>query len=63
MLPPGAVCGKVPQDVAADLGVPVGTPVAASLVDAQAGGLALIAASTRDAPNKGLEPAGKLGLH
>ena len=53
------MCGKVSTDAALKLGVAVGTPVAASLIDAHAGALGLLAASAK--VEGGVEPNGKLG--
>ncbi len=48
---PGAPCGGVSPQAAAELGVPAGTPVAASLIDAYAGALGTLAvARTGDEP-------------
>ena len=43
MLAPGSQCGAVTDEAALALGVPRGTPVAASMIDAHAGALALFA--------------------
>ncbi|KAA0199010.1 hypothetical protein HAZT_HAZT002233, partial [Hyalella azteca] len=49
VLPPGSVCGHVTAEAAQQLGVPQGTPVASSLIDAHAGALSLLTAS-REGP-------------
>uniref|UniRef100_H0XBT7 FGGY carbohydrate kinase domain-containing protein n=1 Tax=Otolemur garnettii TaxID=30611 RepID=H0XBT7_OTOGA len=48
VLPPGAALGNgLTPEAARDLGLPVGTAVAASLIDAHAGGLGVIGADVR----------------
>jgi FGGY-family pentulose kinase len=52
VLPLGTVAGTLIPEAAMELGLPVGTPVATGIIDAHAGGLALV----------GADPAGTLAL-
>lgn len=47
MLPPGTDCGQLSAEAAAQLGLSESTHVATSLIDAHAGGLALVSAQAR----------------
>ncbi|XP_068245693.1 FGGY carbohydrate kinase domain-containing protein [Palaemon carinicauda] len=58
ILPPGSKCGMMTSEAASQLGLSTETAVATSLIDAHAGGLALVAAGAKD----GEDLYGRLGL-
>lgn len=47
MLPPGTDCGQLSAEAATQLGLAESTHVATSLIDAHAGGLALVSAQAK----------------
>lgn len=47
VLPPGTDCGQLSAEAAAQLGLSESTHVATSLIDAHAGGLALVSAQAK----------------
>lgn len=58
ILPPGSRCGMMSSEATSELGLTSETAVATSLIDAHAGGLALVAAGAKDASDL----HGRLGL-